>query len=65
MHSLPYISSTVALQRKLGAVAEVDTFETKLHVGLVKRADVFDLNALLKFRAPPERSRGVAAPAKA
>ena len=58
-------SSNVALQCRLGAVVDVDTFKTKLHVGLVKRADNFDLKALLKFRAPPEQSGGDAAPAEA
>jgi hypothetical protein len=58
-------SSNVALQCSLGAVVDVDTFKTKLHVGLVKRADNFDLKALLKFRAPPEQSGGDAAPAEA
>ena len=59
------ISSSVATQCELGAVVDVDMFKTKLHVRLVKRADNFDLKALLKFRAPPEQSGGDAAPAEA
>ena len=52
------ISSNVATQCELGAVVDVDMFKTKLHCRLVKRADNFDLKALLKFRAPPEQSGG-------
>ena len=59
------ISSNVATQCELGAVVDVDMFKTKLHCRLVKRADNFDLKALLKFRAPPEQSGGDAAPAEA